>query len=268
MSYKNTPTSEELQSLLAHARAEHMEDGILEKLSAILYFAEHAYSISDTCRTFGISRSTFHRWMDRFDPQNIYTLADKSHDPLTKRHSTVSAEVIDLIRRYRIRYPHMGKERIAELLMRDVGINISASSVGRIIERECLYFADTPCHWKKRLQYQSLNAQHDGAVVPESVFQEEAMQQEQTAASLNAIAQTPIAAVSLGNANAGITMSWKGIVRFFVVVSFLTNVVFVGLLLFSAFVESTESKHQQQNPAIEYQSADPMHAASTDPQAS
>lgn len=131
-----------------------MHASVIERLTVILHYAENRDSISEICRQFKISRSTFHRWMERFDPENLSSLADKSHEPLTSRQSAIDPHTIELIRRYRMRYPQMGKERIAEILLTDHVVTISASSVGRIIERECLYFADTPFHWKKRLGHQ------------------------------------------------------------------------------------------------------------------
>jgi transposase-like protein len=106
-----TPSPEQLYILLARAEREGLDASVIDRLKVILHFAEHRHSISETCRQFGISRSTFHRWIERFDPENLSTLADKSHEPLTLRQSAIDAESVELIRRYRMRYPQMGKER-------------------------------------------------------------------------------------------------------------------------------------------------------------
>lgn len=107
--------------------------------------------MAETCAAFDISRSTFHRWLQRFDPSDLSSLDDLPSDPKAVRQPAVPAAVVALIRAYREREPLVGKERVAQLLLSEHGVTLSASSVGRVIDRECLYFADTPLHWKKRV---------------------------------------------------------------------------------------------------------------------
>ena len=225
MSVNNTPSPEQLNNLLARARSENLDAVIIQRLQVILHFAEHQYSISETCRQFGISRSTFHRWMERFDANDLSTLADKSHEPLTFRQSAIEPAVIEIIRRYRMRYPQMGKERIAELLFRDHGQDISPSSVGRVIERECLYFADTPLHWKKRMEHQRANGQSDLVAPPEPVHVQVTAEQE--------FDETTSPESS--------TTTWSWVRRFVIVSSVITNVAFVSILVGMALMERFSS---------------------------
>jgi transposase-like protein len=115
-----------------------------------LHFAEQGRSVSATCRHFGISRSAFYRWMRRLDPDNLASLEERPNDPATLNQSIVPPEVVALIHRYRTETPLMGKEKIRDALETAHGVRLSASTIGRVIERECLYFGDTPLHWKKR----------------------------------------------------------------------------------------------------------------------
>lgn len=204
-----------------------MHASVIERLRVFLHYAEHHYSISETCRQFGISRSTFHRWMDRFDPENLGSLADKSHEPLTARQSAIDPQVIELVRRYRMRYPQMGKERIAELLLAEHGAEISASSVGRVIERECMYFADTPLHWKKRLEHQKqavargIDPAAETATAPETHV--EIVPEEETRAG-----------------DTVIRIAWPDtrlLRRFLLVSCLVTNIAFVCMLAVSVFLE-------------------------------
>lgn len=145
-------TVQQLQLLLAQAEALRLSPRACERLQWFLFFAEHAHSVSRTCEKFGISRATFQRWIERFDPADISTLEERSHHPHTVRQSAVPADVVEMIRTYREKSPQMGKEKIADLLWNEQHILLSASTVGRVIERERLYFDSTPLHWKKRLQ--------------------------------------------------------------------------------------------------------------------
>lgn len=146
----HTLTSSQLHALASGPEAARLSSDAKVRLGWIVAFVESGHSVSKTCETLGISKSTFHRWLDRFDPSDLSTLEEKSHEPLTPRQSGVSADAITLIRAYRQTNPNMGKEKIHALLAQEHGIHISSSTIGRVIERECLYFAATPLHWKKR----------------------------------------------------------------------------------------------------------------------
>jgi transposase InsO family protein len=87
-----------------------------------------------TCRYFGISPQTFYRWWNRFDPYDLKTLEDHSSRPLHTRKPQTPEEVVEKIKELRERYPRWGRDKLAVLLRRE-GLDISASSVGRVINR-------------------------------------------------------------------------------------------------------------------------------------
>ena len=62
-----------------------------------------------TCRYFGISRETFYRWKQRYDPQALTTLEDRSHRPHRRRRPSWTAEQAERVRRLREQYPRWGK---------------------------------------------------------------------------------------------------------------------------------------------------------------
>jgi len=96
------------------------------------YYRAHGHNAALTCRYFGISRQTFYRWKRRYDPQNLSTLEDRSHQPHHRRHPTWTAEQAERVRGLRERYPRWGKDKLAVLLRRE-GWSVSVSMVGRIL---------------------------------------------------------------------------------------------------------------------------------------
>lgn len=87
-----------------------------------------------TCRYFGISPQTFYRWKNRFDPYDLRTLEEESRRPLRVRQPQTPVQVVERIQKLREQYPRWGKEKLAVLLRRE-GIEISGSSVGRVMRR-------------------------------------------------------------------------------------------------------------------------------------
>jgi len=87
-----------------------------------------------TCRHFDISPQTFYRWKRRFDPEDLTTLEDGSHRPQRCRASQTSPVVVERILALRQKYPRWGKKKLVVLLRRE-GIQLSASSVGRVMKR-------------------------------------------------------------------------------------------------------------------------------------
>jgi transposase len=85
-----------------------------------------------TCRYFRISRQTFYRWKQRYDPQDLSRLEDGSHQPHHRRHPTWTAEEAERVRGLREQYPRWGKDKLAVLLRRE-GCAVSVSMVGRIL---------------------------------------------------------------------------------------------------------------------------------------
>jgi transposase-like protein len=69
-------TPGEILTLLTRAEAGATSREIAERLRWFHHFAEHG-SVSATCREFGIARTTFYRWMRRFDPADLRTLMDQ-----------------------------------------------------------------------------------------------------------------------------------------------------------------------------------------------
>jgi len=124
------PGSEYLISLLRQSSISH--DG-KKRLKWMDHYLRHD-NARFTCRYFGISPQTFYRWWNRFDPYDLQTLEDHSRKPRHVRRPQTPPEMIERIRELRERYPRWGKDKLAVLPKRE-GIHVSASSVGRVINR-------------------------------------------------------------------------------------------------------------------------------------
>ncbi len=94
---------------------------------------------SVTARRFGISRSTFPKWVKRYIEKGPMGLEELSRAPKRKRTSTIPWHQVELIVAIRKEHPCWSKHKIAVILARDYGITLSSSTVGRIMKRKGLY---------------------------------------------------------------------------------------------------------------------------------
>jgi len=95
-----------------------------------------------TCRYFGISPTTFHKWHRRLRDYGLAGLEDRSRAPRRRRASKLSRETVSLVVSIRMEYPAWSRHKIAVILSRDHGVALSASTVGRILSRKGLYDAN------------------------------------------------------------------------------------------------------------------------------
>lgn len=85
------------------------------------------------CETFGVSRTTLYRWIQRVDPRDLSSLKERSRRPRRLRKPTWSHKLIMAVKALRRQYPRWGKERLTVLLV-PRGWDISVSTVGRILK--------------------------------------------------------------------------------------------------------------------------------------
>jgi len=104
------------------------------RYKAINLYDRGDYSLKQICGIFEINRSTFYRWRKRYKPSRIQSLEDRSRRPQRVRTKVVRNHQVEMqVCQIRRKYPYFGKEKIKRILERDYGINISVSSVGRIL---------------------------------------------------------------------------------------------------------------------------------------
>lgn len=143
-------TLRNVRHLLKRAKELELSEGAVQRLKWFAFALEHGGNASLACRHFGIARTTYVRWAERFDPRDPSSLEEESRRPRRVREPETPPRVVALIRDLRLKHPLMGKEEIAALLARDHGANVSASTVGRTIARHGFFFANTPAHERKR----------------------------------------------------------------------------------------------------------------------
>lgn len=102
------------------------------------YYRSHGRNASLTCRHFGISPDTFYRWKRRFKPGLLLTLESFSTKPKHFRKSSVSNDTVIQIINLRKKDMALSKYKIAALLQRDHQIDVSPSTVGRILTKRGL----------------------------------------------------------------------------------------------------------------------------------
>jgi transposase InsO family protein len=100
------------------------------------WYQTHGTNAEATCRHFGISKSVFYRWKNRYKPYNLKTLEDNTRNrrPHNLRQMTTDPAILDLI--YDIRHldPEKSKWEIHEELKRQ-GILVAHNVIGKVIRR-------------------------------------------------------------------------------------------------------------------------------------
>ncbi|MBA7533840.1 IS481 family transposase ISRhba4 [subsurface metagenome] len=103
------------------------------RLGIIRHAEEVTHNIAKTCRYFGISRTAFYKWYERYQNDGVEGLKDRSCRPLHSPHAT-NPEIIAKIIYLRQTY-HFGPWKIQMYLQRYHDISVSRSGVWRILKR-------------------------------------------------------------------------------------------------------------------------------------
>lgn len=102
-----------------------------DRLRALLLW-QQTKDVKLTCQTFDLSRPTFYRWLQRFDPNDLSSLRERSRKPHRFRQPQWPLALKQAIRRLREQYPRWGKNKLVVLLQNE-GFKVSAPTVGRIL---------------------------------------------------------------------------------------------------------------------------------------
>ena len=104
-------------------------------------------NIAKTCREFGISRSTFYKWLKRYDSTApSKPLRSRSKRNLTKRKLDRSEDML-ILAEMNMKDPTWGAGRLAAA-MRSYGYPISRATVGRLLPR--IRFSCPICHGRNQ----------------------------------------------------------------------------------------------------------------------
>lgn len=100
------------------------------------WYQAHGKNAEGTCRHFGISKSVFYRWKNRYKPYNLKTLEDdkSSRRPHKVREMTTAPAVLARIYDIRFLDREKSKYEIQEELKRE-GIICGRSAIQKVINR-------------------------------------------------------------------------------------------------------------------------------------
>ena len=130
-----------LPGVVSIARSAFLTDKLTEqakyKIRVLDWHRAHGNNTSLTARHFGIGRMTLYRWLKRFKHYGVIGLNEHSRKPKHLRRPTVSWDIVFRTVQLRKQYPAWSKHKLKVLLERE-GINVSASTVGRILKRRGL----------------------------------------------------------------------------------------------------------------------------------
>ena len=109
----------------------------------IYYHKKSERNASKTARHFGVSRKTFHKWLNEFDENNPYTihlLEDKSKAPKHVRQREITRIEEEKIIKLRKRWIKYGKIKLAIKYQQEYGEKISSWKIQKTIEKYKLYY--------------------------------------------------------------------------------------------------------------------------------
>jgi len=123
------------------ARSAFLTDKLTErakyKIKILDWNREHGNNMSLTARHFGLGRMTLYRWLKRFRHYGGIGLNEHSRKPRNVRKPTTSWNIVIRTVQLRKQYPAWSKYKLRALLRRE-GLEVSASTVGRILKRRNL----------------------------------------------------------------------------------------------------------------------------------
>ena len=101
--------------------------------------AEKGFSTQEICENFGISRSVFYKWKQRFQETRILSLESQARRPHFVRSRRATGHQDERVITLRKNYPYYGKEKLKVLYTRIYQEDISSWYIQRVIETYQLY---------------------------------------------------------------------------------------------------------------------------------
>src|SRR5438093_2915458 len=115
------------------AKAREQERKARARLRVLHHYEQVTRKVSRTCRFFGISRTLFYRWRDRYRQEGLPGLQDGPRGP--RYHPfTTPPQIVALILQIR-RERQYGPLRISFFLQRYHNVYVSAHTIHRILKR-------------------------------------------------------------------------------------------------------------------------------------
>lgn len=110
-----------------------------ERLRFIMLLEEAEQSMSELCEQFGISRTTGYKWLERYNPADPASLADRSRAPHSQPRATSEA-IVSAVIAERTAHRKWGPRKLAVNLAKrlDAELVPAASTIGDILKRHGL----------------------------------------------------------------------------------------------------------------------------------
>lgn len=106
-----------------------------QKISLYRQLRQEGCSEKSALQAIGVSRASCYRWQKAYQEDGVYGLRARSYTPHRQRQSTWDKHVEQQVLHLRLQFPLWGKKTLHTLLKRDRGINVSESTVGRILKK-------------------------------------------------------------------------------------------------------------------------------------
>jgi len=106
---------------------------ITQRSEFILLLQSGDISLSELCRSYGISRTTGYKWKKRFNEEGLRGLREKSRRPLSSK-SEIPYEITTKVIAYRDAHPSWGATKIRKILLREFKKVPSRRTIHRILE--------------------------------------------------------------------------------------------------------------------------------------
>jgi transposase InsO family protein len=112
-----------------------------EARTRIRWFDYHrkCQNVSQTARHFGISRKTFHKWRKTYNPNNLFSLENRSRSPINRRKPDITPLQDERIRELRKKHLCYSKFKIARIYENAYQEKISSWKAQRVIQKYKLY---------------------------------------------------------------------------------------------------------------------------------
>lgn len=120
------------------------------------YFNKFNKDASKTGRYFGLHRNSVGKYIKLYDPNNLHLLEPKSKAPIKTYRKKTPEWIIDLIVKIKKEHPYLGKVKVHTILIRDHGVNVSDSTIGRVFKENKLIYLwrthESACNFKKTVR--------------------------------------------------------------------------------------------------------------------
>lgn len=119
-------------------KTDNLTDKGKHRLKIIGWYVKHGRNVSLTARRFGYHRNTISHWVKRYNKKGVLGLNNLPKTPHSYPRKKVSTETVLKVVEIREQYPNFSKYKIRHILKNVHRIDVSYSTIGRILKRKGL----------------------------------------------------------------------------------------------------------------------------------